>query len=367
MLALNRWSISERVEGWMRTPQWSELPFAQRIGLLEAAGSLPDPVLKLLETVSGDPRLAEADLLPLLSVLLKQNSEQAIPAIAVSMARAGDFSTRLQSEAWKRCSQSDNLAKNVHGLLQRGESASGLPQALLVSAVACRKDQAQKPELLAAIDSVWSSPEIVASLFEVFRLGECKQAEPLVRRAILDNRPAIEKLGKELASHWGLADWNQWNGPKISTMKKEDVLKQVVEAQGDSKRGEQVFGLLGCAKCHDVKPNEVLRGPYLPNVAKTYKRDQLTEAILMPSKSIAQGFVQNVFRLDDDRVVSGFVTKESPEKVVLRNAQGEVIEIQVESISERKESPVSVMPEGLADGMPITALADLISYLESLN
>ena len=367
MLALNRWSISERVEGWMRTPQWSELPFAQRIGLLEAAGSLPDPVLKLLETVSGDPRLAEADLLPLLSVLLKQNSEQAIPAIAVLMARAGDLSTRLQSEAWKRCSQSDNLAKNVHGLLQRGESASGLPQALLVSAVACRKDQAQKPELLAAIDSVWSSPEIVERLFEVFRLGECKQAEPLVRRAILDNRPAIEKLGKELASNWGLADWNQWNGPKISTMKKEDVLKQVVEAQGDSKRGEQVFGLLGCAKCHDVKPNEVLRGPYLPNVAKTYKRDQLTEAILMPSKSIAQGFVQNVFRLDDDRVVSGFVTKESPEKVVLRNAQGEVIEIQVESISERKESPVSVMPEGLADGMPITALADLISYLESLN
>jgi putative heme-binding domain-containing protein len=105
----------------------------------------------------------------------------------------------------------------------------------------------------------------------------------------------------------------------------------------------------------------------LPNVAKTYRRDQLTEAILMPSKSIAQGFVQNVFRLDDDRVVSGFVTKESPEKVVLRNAQGEVVEIQVESISERKESPVSVMPEGLADGMPITALADLISYLESLN
>jgi putative heme-binding domain-containing protein len=105
----------------------------------------------------------------------------------------------------------------------------------------------------------------------------------------------------------------------------------------------------------------------LPNVAKTYKRDQLTEAILMPSKSIAQGFVQNVFRLDDDRVVSGFVTKESPEKVVLRNAQGDVVEIDVESISERKESPVSVMPEGLADAIPVSALADLIRYLETLN
>ncbi len=178
---------------------------------------------------------------------------------------------------------------------------------------------------------------------------------------------ALDLLGKELANHWGLADLSQWNGPKISTLRKEDVLKEVVASKGDVKRGEQVFALLGCAKCHDIKPTEALRGPYLPNVAKTYKRDQLTEAILMPSKSIAQGFVQNVFRLDDDRVVSGFVTKESPEKIVLRNAQGDVVEIEVESIAERKESPVSVMPEGLADGMPVSALADLVSYLESLN
>ena len=367
LLALNRWNIAERLEGWMRLPQWSELPFAQRIGLLEAAGNLPDPVLKMLETLSGDPRLAESDLLPLLGLLLKQNSEQAIPGISVLLASSGNFSTQLQAEAWKRCCESDKLSKNLGGVLKPGESGTSFQQALLVSAIACRKEQSQRPELLAALDQSWSSTETVERMLEVFRVGECKQAEPLVRRAILDNRPQIEKLGKELAGKWGLADLNQWNGPKISTLKKDDVLKDVVATKGDSKRGEQVFGLLGCAKCHDVKPTDVLRGPYLPNVAKTYKREQLTEAILMPSKSIAQGFVQNVFRLDDDRVVSGFVTKESPEKIVLRNAQGEVVEIEVESIAERKESPVSVMPEGLADGMPVPALADLISYLESLN
>jgi hypothetical protein len=60
------------------------------------------------------------------------------------------------------------------------------------------------------------------------------------------------------------------------------------------------------------------------------------------------------------------VTKESPEKIILRNSQGEVVEIAPETISERKESPQSVMPEGLADGVPVSALADLISYLESL-
>jgi putative heme-binding domain-containing protein len=367
LLAQNRWDIAPRLEGWIRASQWSELPMVQRIGVLEAAGSLPDSVLKMLQTVAGDPRVSPSDLMPLLGVLLKQNSKQALPAISSLLTQAGNNSSELQAQAWKRCQESDAFAKNFVGGLQAGNIATGDVKALLVSAIACRKDQSQSPEVLSAIDSVWSSEPMVLSLLEMFRVGECKQAEPLVRRAILDTRPAVEKLGKELASRWGLADLSQWNGPKISTLKKEDVLKEVVATKGDVKRGEQVFALLGCAKCHDIKPTEALRGPYLPNVAKTYKRDQLTEAVLIPSKSIAQGFVQNVFRLDDDRVVSGFVTKESPEKIVLRNAQGDVVEVEVESIAERKESPVSVMPEGLADGMPVSALADLISYLESLN
>jgi len=367
LLAANRWNIAPRLEGWIRSKQWNEVPFTQRIGLLDAAGKLPDSVLKILQVVAADPKLSESELLPLLGVLLKQDSEQSVDGIAALLSKAGDFSIELQSQAWKRCNESDKLSKNLDRVIKRKEPGTGFSQTLLVSALACRKDQSQRPELLSAIDALWTSDDSVKRLMELFQVGECKQAEPLVRRAILDNRPEIEKLGKELATKWGLADLNQWTGPKISTLKKEDVLKEVVASKGDAKRGEQVFALLGCAKCHDVKPTEVLRGPYLPNVAKTYKRDQLTEAILMPSKSIAQGFVQNVFRMDDDRVVSGFVTKESPEKIALRNAQGEVVEIDVESISERKESPVSVMPEGLADGIPITALSDLISYLESLN
>jgi putative membrane-bound dehydrogenase-like protein len=367
MLSMNRWDISKRIEGWMSLPQWYEIPFAQRIALIESAGSLPDSVLKMLQIVAGDPSLSESEVLPLLDVLLKQNSEQAIEGVAVLLSQASGASTTIQAQAWKRCYESDKLARNAESVLKRGQSAAGFSQALLISSLACRKDLSQRPEVLSAIDNLWSNREIVERLLEVFSLGDCKQAEPLVRRAILDNRPEIETIGKELASKWGLADLNQWNGPKISTLKKEEVLKEVVANKGDAKRGQQVFGLLGCAKCHDVKPTEMLRGPYLPNVAKTYKREQLTEAILMPSKSIAQGFVQNVFRLDDDRVVSGFVTKESPQKIALTNAQGEVLEIDVESISERKESPVSVMPEGLADGVPVSAVSDLISYLESLN
>lgn len=366
LLSLNRWSISDHLESWMTLPQWSELPFEERIKLIESAGKLPDSVIGKLIEVTRDPRVSGEQVLSLLNVASSQNSESALDWVAAIAKRAESLSMETLAEVWKRCHSSDALSKRVDSILKRFVSDPSMSNAITLTAIGTRKELAQRPEVLAAMDNLWKSPEMVLDLFSLFQAGTCKQAEPMVRRGLLDPRPEIEKQGKVLADAWGLADLNQWTGPKIGGLVKEEVLKQAVATKGDAKRGEQVFGLLGCAKCHDVTPSEALRGPYLPNVAKTYRRDQLVEAILMPSKSIAQGFVQNIFQLDDDSIVSGFVTKESPEKIILRNAQGEVVEVAPETISQRKESPQSVMPEGLADGIPVTALADLISYLESL-
>jgi len=47
-------------------------------------------------------------------------------------------------------------------------------------------------------------------------------------------------------------------------------------------------------------------------VAKTYKRGQLAESVLLPNKSIAQGFVTYLFVLDNGTTVTGFVTSEGP-------------------------------------------------------
>ena len=376
LLSRNRWNISQHVDAWMARDQWSEIPFASRVQLIESAGQLPDAVLKKLLLVAQDPRLSNDDLLSMLNVVLAQNSDEAVSVVEAIAQRARSLSVESIAQVWKRCNASDTFGKKHAVILQRFNNASSdksgskqseaIDAAILLSSVATRKELSSRPEMVSGIESMWKSDKTVEVLLDLIAAGECKQAEGLVRRALLDQRPEVEAQGKSIAQDWKLADLNQWTGPKIATLAKADVLKSVVDNPGDAKRGEQVFALLGCAKCHDVTPSDALRGPYLPNVAKTYRRDQLVEAVLMPSKSIAQGFVQNIFLLDDDSVVSGFVTKESPEKIILRNSQGEVVEIAPETISERKESPQSVMPEGLADGVPVSALADLISYLESL-
>ena len=79
------------------------------------------------------------------------------------------------------------------------------------------------------------------------------------------------------------------SGPRIETLSAEAVIVAVVKEKGDRRLGEDLFVRLNCTKCHTVKPDEPLRGPFLGTIASTYKRRDLAESVLIPSKSIAQG------------------------------------------------------------------------------
>lgn len=171
---------------------------------------------------------------------------------------------------------------------------------------------------------------------------------------------------KEVIAAWKLEKSRPAAGPRIASLKPADVLAEVAKLKGDPARGEQLFVKLTCNKCHTIKPDEPLRGPFLPQVARTYKRDQIAEAILLPNKSIAQGFVTTVFVLDDGRAVTGFVTNEAADEITVRDAEAREIKIPAASIEERVKQNVSIMPEGLVKDLTAEELASLVAYIESL-
>ena len=155
--------------------------------------------------------------------------------------------------------------------------------------------------------------------------------------------------------------------PTIATMKTPDVIADVVRLKGDAKRGEQLFTQQGCIACHTVKVTDPLKGPYLGNIANTYQRAALAEAILEPSKTIAQGFATNTITLKDGSIQIGFVTLEASEKVVLRNIASQETTIKTADIAKRERSEtISLMPPGLAGGLTLQDFASLLDYLEGL-
>lgn len=218
-----------------------------------------------------------------------------------------------------------------------------------------------------SLDAGWNDPARQVNLLYAAQIINDRKLEGKVIALLDSSNAQVAAAASELADVWKLkAQMSQPTGPKVGTIDPAEVIKMVVGMKGDKTRGEALFAKLTCNKCHTVNPDETPRGPYLPQVAKTYKRDQLTESIVLPSKSLAQGFVTNIFQMDDGRLLSGFITFEGPDKIVIRDNQGNEITLDPEAIEGQKKDNISVMPVGLANEATVQELADLVTYLESL-
>jgi putative heme-binding domain-containing protein len=154
--------------------------------------------------------------------------------------------------------------------------------------------------------------------------------------------------------------------PKVGDLGVNQVIDAVVSTRGDVNRGEQVFVQIGCNACHTVKADEPLKGPYLGTIATTYPRPALTEAILIPNKTLAQGFVANHFELKDGTELDGFVVREAADAVTIRTIAAQEHTIPTADIAKRERQERSLMPEGLAVGLTVRELASLLDYLEAL-
>ena len=369
LMSRNRIDISNRLDHWLAKATDMPLEPDAILDLFSRADTLTaSAVKKLIALLDSD--LSVDQHLRANGMLLHSNTPDATDGIAKSIQQAILQSTPDHSNALlKQLRGARELNRHTHrlGALVNQSTDNRLAAAVIVNILDDQPSKENKTPLTNAVDAAWADESLAKDVLRTIQNADFRDGEAVVRRALLDTRPEVVRVAQQIAADWELASLSEYAGPKIGDLDVQAVLKQVTGMQGDATKGRQVFSALGCAKCHDVSPTKDLRGPYLPNVAKTYKRDQLTEAVLMPSKSIAQGFVQNVFLMDDGRVLSGFVTSEAETEIFIRDKDGVLIKIPVESIEQRTENKVSVMPEGLANTVPPTALADLVTYLQSLG
>jgi putative heme-binding domain-containing protein len=148
---------------------------------------------------------------------------------------------------------------------------------------------------------------------------------------------------------------------------REAYAAYVLSKPGDAKKGEKLFrsDTLACSKCHQIGNQGGQIGPSLTGVGAKYDRAKLVESVLEPSKQIFDGYQQTIIRTRDDDVQAGVVRAETDAEVTLFDSAAQPHVIRKSDITSRKLSELSVMPEGLEQGMTQQELADLISFLES--
>lgn len=154
--------------------------------------------------------------------------------------------------------------------------------------------------------------------------------------------------------------------PKVVTLKPEEVLAAVLKEKGDVALGEQIFTKATCVACHTVKESEAQKGPYLGNIAQTYKRADLAMNILDPNKTIAQGFASEMVSLKDGTSNMGFITLEGADEIKMRNIASQEFTYKTADIAKRDKLPTSMMPPMLMNHFTVKEFASLLDYLESL-
>jgi putative heme-binding domain-containing protein len=147
----------------------------------------------------------------------------------------------------------------------------------------------------------------------------------------------------------------------------EKAMQLALEISGDKTFGQQIFARQACLACHTLSQDAELKGPYLGDAGNKWQRDYLLQSILKPSAVVAQGFQTQWFETTAEFTYEGFVTGEADGVVELRNAAGQIYQLQSSDIVKRGTRKISMMPEGLANNLTLFELASLLDYLQSLH
>jgi putative heme-binding domain-containing protein len=118
------------------------------------------------------------------------------------------------------------------------------------------------------------------------------------------------------------------------------------------------------AQCHKFKGEGVALGPDLAGLTDR-SVESLLVAILDPNQSVETPFVNYTIMTSDGRELSGIIASESGSSVTLRAAGGAEHLLLRKEIKEMSSSGLSLMPEGLEQGITPQQMNDLIHYLMS--
>ncbi len=350
-------------------------------GQLSRAEKIPVNAMPLLIKTATAEDVQDVARANAVIALAKADNAEAVQAMLTALPKLAqvkkEFSTgsererRLAREAFMNSTKLDSQ----HAVLtteaaKLNDTTSVLADAALLK-IADRKNASPEAREAAkgALENGWNEPKRRAQILRAVQAAEFRPYKDKVLMALEDSNKEVAKAAKAAANTLKLdlaKDKAAAPEKTVAEMKIAEAIAAVLKTKGDVKLGEQLFTQQGCVLCHTVRTDEPQRGPFLGNIATTYKRPELAEAILVPGKTLAQGFVTSQFVLKDEMEYEGFVTLEAADKVVIRNVAAQEITIPVKDIVKRQKLEKSLMPEGLVANLSVKEFASLIDYLEAL-
>jgi putative heme-binding domain-containing protein len=141
------------------------------------------------------------------------------------------------------------------------------------------------------------------------------------------------------------------------------VLKSIEGLAGNPERGGNLFQAK-CALCHG---SQSALGPSLSGVSRRFSREDLARAIYEPSRDVPDRYRAIRVLTVDDEVLTGMIIYNAADGVTLQAADGSILRINQDQIEQKAFSTESIMPSGLLEERSPQEVADLFSYLGTLQ
>jgi putative membrane-bound dehydrogenase-like protein len=159
--------------------------------------------------------------------------------------------------------------------------------------------------------------------------------------------------------------WPQTGRPTSAEMEGRIAkLSAILRAgAGDPYNGKKLY-TAQCATCHRLFAVGGAIGPDLT----PYRRDDLETLLLNlvnPSAEIREGYENYLVETKDERSLSGFIVRQDDGVVVVRGLDGQDVVLNRKEIAELRPAGLSLMPEGLLEGLDDQQIRDFFAYLRS--
>lgn len=327
----------------------------------------PDRWSEVVERLGGSPQATIRDAVQFLSIafgdasvfpILRQTaSDPSRPLEVRRQALAGLVQGRDQQLLELSLSLLDDpqLRSDTLPLLARFDSPQ-VAQALIDGYSGWLPEQRKQ-----AMDVFVSRPELAHRLLDALD-AERLPAEDLTavhvsRISKLGDDALVERLGQI----WGaVRPTPEAIAQQIETLGGQLTAKRLAEA--DLVAGRRLYAK-SCGQCHMLFGEGGRLGPDLTGADRGNVRYWL-ENILDPNAVVGKDYQTVTALTDDGRVITGLLRQETDVAIVLEDAEKRVT-LPRSEIESLRYTGLSLMPEGLLQGLSEPEIADLIAYLQS--
>jgi putative membrane-bound dehydrogenase-like protein len=260
------------------------------------------------------------------------------------------------------------FAKTLHVLLDdpalRGtaiRALAGSPDAMTPAAIIKAYPKFTAEEKADAVQTLAARTAFANALLDAVEKGTIPRADVPVTAArqilALNDKPTSERLEKVWGKITPVAK------ERAALMKKwKAALTDDALAKAEVGNGRAVFAK-NCAACHKMFGEGQAVGPELTGSQRA-NLDYVLENVLDPSAVVPREYQLINFTLADERVVGGIVLRETKDAVTVRTVN-DTLTIPTADIVTRRQTALSLMPEGLFDAMKPEEVRDLVAYLRA--